>query len=44
MLIINRVKLIFYFVFRFFNIPMSVLPTVRSSAEIYGKLVRHASM
>ena len=27
-------------VFRFFSIPMSVLPTVKSSSEIYGKLVR----
>ena len=25
--------------FRFFDIPMSVLPDVRSSSEIYGKLV-----
>ena len=25
--------------FRFFDIPMSVLPAVRSSSEIYGKLV-----
>lgn len=25
-----------FFPFRFFNIPMSVLPEIRSSSEIYG--------
>jgi len=44
MSLIIRVKFIFYFGVRFFNIPMSVLPAVRSSSEIYGKLVRHASV
>lgn len=29
--------------FRFFDIPMSVLPAVRSSSEIYGKLVSAGS-
>ena len=32
-------KMFFSINFRFFDIPMSVLPDVRSSSEIYGKLV-----